>query len=65
VCSSDLPQDYAQLYKLAGGEPPQEWQTIMTQMATYARSAGYRGWDLHANNFMLRGTTLVVTDPFV
>ncbi len=62
---TQLHVDYDHLYGLVGGEPPRDWQIIVHELAAYSKRAGYTHWDLHANNFLLRGNTLVIADPFV
>jgi hypothetical protein len=57
--------DYDHMYELLGGYPPQSWQMVIKALAEYAKAAGYTHWDLHAKNFLTRGNTLVIADPFV
>lgn len=57
--------DYDHMYELLGGYPPPSWQTVIKDLALYAKKAGYTHWDLHAKNFLTRGNTLVIVDPFV
>lgn len=62
---TQLHVDYDHLYELVGGEPPRDWQIMVHELAAYSKRAGHTHWDLHANNFLLRGNTLVIADPFV
>lgn len=62
--NSQDPVNYDHMYELVGGAPPQDWQDIVHEMATYAKEMGIDSWDLHAANFLLRGETLVIADPF-
>jgi len=43
--------------------PDREWLQAVSDLAETSRSQDL-GWDLHLNNVMLRGNTLVITDPF-
>ena len=43
--------------------PSQGWLQAVTDLVMMSQSQ-HLGWDLHLNNVMLRGSTLVITDPF-
>jgi hypothetical protein len=64
---SDLmdPDQQADIYKKLGGEPPQSWMQVLHDLARYSDHVDVQGgWDMHSDNFMRRGKTLVIVDPF-
>lgn len=62
--STQAHTDYDHMYELLGGKPPTDWSSLVLQLATYAQNLGHKDWDLHTNNFLTRGNTLVIADPF-
>ena len=61
-----LPQfeELATVYQKLRIQPPsQEWTQAVMDLAVMSRKRGL-GWDLDEKNVMLRGNTLVITDPF-
>ncbi len=48
------------------GQPPQDWMATVNLLVRFLPTLGQKTrFDLHADNFMLRQNTLVLTDPFV
>ncbi len=47
-----------------GGWPPADWQEVVSELSEYSEEADTGNWDLHAENFLVRGNTLVIADPF-
>lgn len=62
--SFDDPTSTEAVYQRAGGPPPQSWTQVIKDLITYSKQHNIRRWDMHAANFMTRGNTLVISDPF-
>jgi len=59
------PDQQEDIYVKLGGEPPQSWMQVLSALAEYSDHVDVEGgWDMHSNNFMRRGKTLVIVDPF-
>ena len=57
-------QNLDQFYYEEGIEPPESsWVQAITDLINISQSQ-HVGWDLDLKNMMLRGTDLVITDPF-
>ena len=52
------------IYERAGGYPPETWVDVLDELGEYSRSIDLNTWDMHQGNFMRRGSTLVIADPF-
>ena len=50
--------------KLQTHEPDNAWFKVCKMLSHYAQMHGWKKLDLHPKNYMLRGDTLVVIDPF-
>lgn len=48
----------------AGFVPSDSWKHTVTGLCKTAQTLGINHMDLHASNFMRRGSVLVITDPF-
>jgi hypothetical protein len=46
-------------------QAPESWRQVIESLVQLMHSEGLTQFDLHSENMMLRGSTLVVTDPFV
>lgn len=46
-------------------QAPTEWAHTIEALVQLMQSEGLQQFDLHPDNMMLRGSTLVITDPFV
>jgi hypothetical protein len=53
-----------EIYAKLGGVPPDTWNQVLTDLAAHSRQLGMESWDMHAGNFMRRGKTLVIADPY-
>jgi hypothetical protein len=58
------PDQNQEIYAKLGGEPPASWAQVLTDLAEYTERTDVEAWDMHADNFMTRGNTLVIVDPF-
>lgn len=58
------PELHDEIYARLGGEPPQTWTQVLSDLAEYSEHVDVGNWDMHAANFMRRGNTLVIVDPF-
>lgn len=58
------PEQQPAIYAKLGGEPPSSWTHIVSEMAEYSEHVDVGRWDMHEGNFMTRGSTLVIVDPF-
>jgi len=58
------PETQMAIYTRLGGSPPITWTHILDELAEFSQSSGMGKWDMHAGNFMRRGETLVIVDPF-
>jgi hypothetical protein len=58
------PETQMEIYAHMGGSPPITWTHILDDLAEFSQSSGIGTWDMHAANFMRRGETLVIVDPF-
>lgn len=56
----DLDQMFAEL----GEQPDNAWIELVDTIIDYGQSIGERYFDLHDENFMLRGNTLIINDPW-
>lgn len=56
--------NFAEMFDKIHHIPDVQWQSIVDKLVTYADSIGENYFDIHSANFMLRGNTLVITDPF-
>ncbi len=53
------------IWQLVGGAPSNEWKRIVDELfAFWEKSKARANIDLHSANFMLRGRTLVILDPY-
>lgn len=52
------------IFEAAGGYPPDSWSHVLDLLALNSLGHEIDVWDLHAGNFMLRGKTLVIADPY-
>lgn len=52
-----------QIYQKIGGYPPDIWKSLIDQLASMSKHEDLH-WDMHAGNFMRRGKTLIIADPF-
>jgi hypothetical protein len=62
-----LAHDHVQqvtLWKQIGREPDEAWYNVAQDLITMSKHLGTRELDIHEENVMLRGNTLVITDPF-
>jgi hypothetical protein len=57
-------QGYADVASCAA-EAPTTWTHTIEALILLMQSEGMKQFDLHPDNMMLRGNTLVITDPFV
>ena len=48
-----------------GRSPSNEWMTMVDELCEFAKNHGILMLDTGKNNMMLRGSTLVITDPFI
>ena len=64
--ASDLtdPEQQEDIYKKLGGQPAHTWSQVLSDLAEYSERVDVGGWDMHEDNFMRRGNTLVIVDPF-
>lgn len=46
-------------------QAPSTWIKLIERLVSLMQAQGIKQFDLHPDNMMLRGTTLVITDPFV
>jgi hypothetical protein len=53
-----------EFYQKVGRTADPEWMQLVEDLITLAKKLGLRELDLHYNNFMQRGSTLVIIDPF-
>lgn len=62
----ELPEKrgYADLAACAQ-KAPASWRQVVEQLVQLMQAQQMKQFDLHSNNMMLRGSTLVITDPFV
>lgn len=62
----ELPEEkgYADVAECAA-HAPLTWRQVIEDLVKLMQSEGIQQFDLHSENMMLRGSTLVVTDPFV
>jgi len=58
------PDQQSEIYQKLGGEPPHTWYQLLSDLAEHSEQHDVAGWDMHAGNFMRRGKTLVIADPF-
>ena len=58
------PDQSQEIYAKLGGEPPASWAQVLTDLTEYTEHTDVDSWDMHADNFMRRGSTLVIVDPF-
>jgi len=62
-----LAHDHVQqqeLWKRIGREPDEAWFSLAHDLIMMSKKLKTRGLDIHEDNVMFRGNTLVVTDPF-
>ncbi len=52
------------VFEKLGGWPPESWQDVVSELTEYSEEVDTGRWDLHADNFLVRGNTLVIADPF-
>jgi hypothetical protein len=57
-------EHHEEIYQKLGGVPPDTWSQMLTDLAAHSRQLGMESWDMHAGNFMRRGKTLVIADPY-
>ena len=57
-------QGYTDVAACAQQAPP-EWSKLIEQLVKLMQAEHIKQFDLHSENMMLRGGTLVITDPFV
>ena len=57
-------QGYTDVAACAQQAPP-AWSELIEQLVKLMQAEGIKQFDLHPDNMMLRGSTLVITDPFV
>jgi hypothetical protein len=63
----DLANDQSkqqELWVKMGRQPDDAWFNIADDLLQLSRQLKTRGLDIHEDNVMLRGNTLVITDPF-
>jgi hypothetical protein len=63
----DNPEDADRIFARAGGRPPESWTQALEMLRDHSRNfpqLDAHGWDMHAANFMRRGSTLVIADPY-
>jgi hypothetical protein len=53
-----------EIYQKLGGQPPHTWSQVLGDLADYSEHVDVASWDMHEDNFMRRGKTLVIVDPF-
>lgn len=58
------PDQQDEIYSKLGGHPPPTWSQVLSDLGDYSEQVDVAGWDMHADNFMRRGKTLVIVDPF-
>jgi hypothetical protein len=46
-------------------QAPEAWRELIEELVSLMQSENMKQFDLHPENMMLRGSTLVITDPFV
>lgn len=56
--------DFRTLWDALNRKPTPSWVDISRKLVDFADSNGIDFLDIHSKNLMLRGTTLVITDPF-
>lgn len=54
----------AAIYERAGGPPPHTWFEVLDDLGAFSHQIDIERWDMHDRNFMRRGSTLVIADPF-
>jgi hypothetical protein len=52
------------IFDLIGARPDDAWIRLVDALIKYGRHIGRTYFDLHDQNFMLRGTTLIINDPW-
>lgn len=52
------------IFELAGGYPPHTWTDVLDLLGTHSQDWELHVWDMHPGNFMRRGNTLVIADPY-
>lgn len=57
-------EHHEEIYQKLGGVPPDTWSQVLTDLAAHSKQIHMESWDMHAGNFMRRGKTLVIADPF-
>lgn len=64
VSDLKLKKTREQVLEALGGWPPSDWQEVVSELADYSEETDTGHWDLHAANFLVRGDTLIIADPF-
>lgn len=64
--ASDIMDDETreQIYERVGGAPPETWTQVLANLAEFSKGMDLQIWDMHQGNFLRRGKTLVIADPF-
>ena len=58
-------KNWQRLWSMLGRTPDSTWMRTVQKLMKTARSLGMVRLDMHEDNIMCRGETLVITDPFV
>lgn len=58
------PEQQDEIYQKLGGQPAHTWSQVLSDLADYSDHMDVASWDMHEDNFMRRGKTLVIVDPF-
>lgn len=59
------PKHLQKVFQAFGHSPSQEWTTMVDELCEFAINHGISTLDTNRSNMMLRGSTLVMTDPFI
>lgn len=58
------PDLQSKIFELAGGYPPDTWTDVLDLLGNHSQDLELHVWDMHPGNFMRRGNTLVIADPY-
>lgn len=59
------PKNLQKVFRVFGHTPSQEWMTMVNELCEFAKNHNILILDTNRSNMMLRGSTLVMTDPFI